>query len=170
MRDQTLCGINIGLALLVITFTGCVLYLTSSTNPAQLDSYLTGSIVQIGVALLFALSGILALCIRTIRRPVLTAHALTFGVVSLLLLLRALWILCGGYPKERVSWSPGILTAICFYSAYLFRQVLLLPRLPENKAVKYFHWYAAGLAGVIDLGVFIKLLLKFMQLWRGEVH
>lgn len=168
MRDQTLLGINIGLALLAATLTGGALYIASVTDQTHLGSYLTSSIVRIGAAFLFALSGILALSFHTLRRPILTGQALCLGAAALWLLLWGLWLFLGGHSSGKISWSPGILTAICLWAAYLVRQTLLLPRLPNSVIAKRFHWYVTGFAGAIDIGMFIKGFLMFMHLWKGD--
>ncbi len=93
------------------------------------------------------------------RRPIiLKIHAIILLLANVGLVLWALPLLFGEFPRGSFSWSPGMMTGLFAYSVYLCRRAWFAESIASSALIRYSHLMAILIVLPVDISIFLKFL------------
>jgi hypothetical protein len=115
------------------------------------------------IAAVVVLSTGLGLLFPRLKRVVLIGQAIVLCGGTAALLSWALKVAAWGIPEGNFAWTPGLLTVLAAYSAYLTARFVLRAKW-QLRQLRYAPVVAAVLVIPVDIAVFLRLAAKTVRM------
>jgi len=153
--------VNAGVALLVgIGHGGALAAVYDKATPEASGIRMLSSISLPFAALIF-LTAAAALMRPSFRPAALAGHGFVLAASAIGALAWAVSLLIGGLPQGNFAWSPGLMTALVCYSAFLASRYSV----SSDQRARFFYAPAMALAiaAPIDIGVFVYFIAEMTK-------
>ena len=168
LPERALLLIDLCIGLFALVAHGGALILVRLGKAPMFEQYAVWLLVSVVGFGCVVVSSTLAFFWERGRRPILAAHAVVLLGLAVALVGWAVGLVLNGIPTEvNFSWSPGLFTALVFYGVYLFRRLFLLGYVSASPLARHCHVAAALVAAALELGVLVRLFLRFRSFAGG---
>jgi len=157
---------NATFAAFVSVAHGGALALTFYKFTERADQIRTIAAVSLPLAVVVLGSSAVAYFKTHLAQRVLAAQALILFAAALALFGWAMSLALCGIPQRNFGWTPGLLSVIVSYFAYLFRRFWLSALVGRSTFVKHLHVFAFLATLIVELVVLVRITATFSRLFR----